>query len=83
MNVTALIIVHERPAHLRGSLRALTFQTCPAAQIVVVDDGSAPALHDYLFFLDCDIAVFPDVIERHIAASRAGTFLINDAFQES
>lgn len=117
MNVSALIIAHERPAHLRACLRALTFQTCPVAQVVVVDDGSAPeaaaliqkavtssglpielvrrvrttycpaaarneaarhALHDYLLFLDCDIAIFPDVIERHIAASRADTFQIGN-----
>lgn len=117
MNVSVLIIVHERPAHLRACLRALDMQTRPAAQIVVVDDGSSPgasarirettdasglpvtrirrertaycpaaarneavrhAEQDYLLFLDCDIAAFPDVIERHAASSAPGTFLIGN-----
>ncbi len=43
MNVSVLIIVHERPDHLRACLHALTLQTHPPAQVVVVDDGSSPA----------------------------------------
>lgn len=43
MNVSVLIIVHERPDHLRACLHALTLQSHQPAQVVVVDDGSSPA----------------------------------------
>lgn len=42
MKVSVLIVAHERPAHVRACLRALTLQSVPPAQVVVVDDGSGP-----------------------------------------
>jgi len=42
LNVSVLIIVHDRPNHLRACLHALALQARPADQIVVVDDGSPP-----------------------------------------
>jgi len=117
MNVSVLIIVYDRPAHLRACLHALSLQTRPADQIVVVDDGSSPAAadairdsvaqsglpiklvsrvrtgycpaaarneavrhadHEYLLFHDCDILAFPDLIERHLAASDPGLFQIGN-----